>query len=189
MDLDTIQFYDNHAEEYIDQTIGISMNHVYDHFLPLLPTGGHILDVGCGSCRDSAVFQSRGFTITAFDASQSLVKIAQQKFTFPVHCARFDTFTSSERYDGIWASASLLHLQRKDLHKVLSQLRALLKEDGVFYCSFKMYDSAHVDTQGRFFTAMTPDELQKILLDHFRKVTTFTSQGNANEVWCNAVAI
>lgn len=187
MDLATIDFYDNNAQEYIEQTRGISMLHTYQQFLPLISAGGHILDAGCGSCRDSAFFQSKGYKVTAFDASTSLVEIAQKQFTFPIHCASFDSFTTTETYDAIWASASLLHLHREDLLNTLVKLKSLLKLDGIFYCSFKIGHQSRIDDQGRFFTKMTPTILHNTLQLHFNNVKIFTSQGSKDEVWCNGI--
>lgn len=187
MDIATIEYYDNHAQKYIDQTSAISMQQTYDYFLPLISSGGHILDAGCGSCRDSAVFQSKGFRVTAFDASEALVNIAQSRFTFPVYCETFDSFTTTEKYDGIWASASLLHLQENDIHKTLVKLKGMLKLNGIFYCSFKVGLRSRTDGKGRFFTDMTPTILNKHLQRLFNDVTIFTSQGSEDEMWCNGI--
>jgi 2-polyprenyl-3-methyl-5-hydroxy-6-metoxy-1,4-benzoquinol methylase len=65
-----------HAEEFAARTRDLDMTAVYEEFLPLVLPGGHILDAGCGTGRDSAAFLQRGFKVTAFDASKALVEMA-----------------------------------------------------------------------------------------------------------------
>lgn len=184
----TLDFYNDHAAEYVEDTYHISMQHIYDQFLPLIPDGGHILDAGCGSCRDSAFFHSQKFQVTAFDASEALVTIAQGKHPFPIFCATFETFSTEILFDGIWASASLLHLSESEIDQVIPKLKGLLKENGILYCSFKIAKEPYTDDKGRFFIAMTPTKLKHILEPHFTKITVFSCQGIATEVWCNAIA-
>ncbi|QEP42408.1 methyltransferase domain-containing protein [Ectothiorhodospiraceae bacterium BW-2] len=50
---------------------------LYDRFLPYLPATGHILDVGCGSGRDSRAFMQRGYSMTATEPVETLATIAE----------------------------------------------------------------------------------------------------------------
>ena len=64
----TIQYYNKHADEFVSRTVDIDMSEVYPKFTNLLPSGGCILDAGCGSGRDSRYFLSQGFEVVAIDA-------------------------------------------------------------------------------------------------------------------------
>src|SRR6516164_3275264 len=75
----TVAYYDTHAEKYIRDTIGIDMEWFYEPFLALVPAGGHILDVGCGSGRDTLAFLGRGFRVTAIDASAVMARLASER--------------------------------------------------------------------------------------------------------------
>ena len=78
----TAEFYANNAQDYADETLAYDINHVRDRFVSLLPNIGlntsHILDLGCGSGRDSKVFyRYAGFTVTALEASKDLALLAE----------------------------------------------------------------------------------------------------------------
>ena len=45
----TINYYNNNAESYYDQTVNIDFEDLYEKFLKYIPDGGSIMDVGCGS--------------------------------------------------------------------------------------------------------------------------------------------
>jgi SAM-dependent methyltransferase len=63
----TLDYYDSHAEEFLERTATVSIEHLYEPFLALVPQGGRILDAGCGSGRDAAEFARRGYEVVAFD--------------------------------------------------------------------------------------------------------------------------
>ena len=60
MDESTLSYYSANAEAYDAETFHADMRHIYGMFLPLIPPGGRILDLGCGTGRDSAYFLSQG---------------------------------------------------------------------------------------------------------------------------------
>ena len=66
----------------------------------------------------------------------------------------FLDFYEKERYNGIWACSSILHLNSKELLRVLKNISAALKPDGIFYTSFK-YGTFEGERNGRFFNDMT----------------------------------
>ena len=76
---------------------------------------GHILDAGCGSGRDSKAFQELGYAVSAFDASEEICRFATEYLGQEVQCRRFEDVIEENCYDGIWASASLLHVSKKDI--------------------------------------------------------------------------
>lgn len=47
-----------------------------------------------------------GYQIDAFDASAPLAALAEELLNQSVTVTTFENFTSSKRYDGIWACAS-----------------------------------------------------------------------------------
>ena len=60
MDDRTIKFYDQYAEEFFKATVNADVSGLYERFLQYIPEEGHILDLGCGSGRDSKNFIDRG---------------------------------------------------------------------------------------------------------------------------------
>lgn len=158
----TISFYDHNADEYFRETVAIDMSEIYDQFLNLLPSGGKILDAGCGSGRDSLHFLQKGFEVTAFDASAEMVRKASELTKLDVRQMRFKDVHWVEEFNGIWASASLLHLPMRELGSVFEVLINALKTSGVMYASFKEGEGEKIEN-GRFFSYYGETELKNIL--------------------------
>ncbi len=148
---DTLGYYDDNAETFVESTFSVGMNELYDEFLPLIPEGGHILDAGCGSGRDALHFQKHGCRISAFDGSKAIAALAARKTNLPVEHRTFSDVSELSTYDGIWACASLLHLPGAEVPGAIAQLWRALKPRGVFYLSFKVGSGQRKD-KGRHFT-------------------------------------
>ena len=52
--------------------------------------------------------------------------------------ATFDTFLDNRIFDGIWASFSLLHAERKDFPRLLSRIKRSIKPNGLFSIGLKL---------------------------------------------------
>lgn len=187
----TVDYYQQQAEIFYHNTVSVDMAPLYARFLPYLPAGSHIIDAGCGSGRDSLYFANLGFNVSAFDASPALVKLAQQHTGLPVSLCRFEQFNATTPADAIWACASLLHVPKAELTKVMAHLCAQLKPSGIFYCSFK-YGQDEVTRDGRQFTNLDEaalseliSELSLSLLEHWQ--TGDLRPGREQERWLNAV--
>lgn len=148
---DTGDYYEQHAEQFYQDTIGVDMTPLYTRFLAHAPAGKAILDAGCGSGRDALAFKKRGYPVHAFDASEALAHKASELLGQPVARQSFEQFDEAARYGGIWACASLLHLPEKTLPEAFERLWSALLPSGVFYCSFKLGDGERVK-DGRRFT-------------------------------------
>lgn len=163
----TVEFYDNNAETYFETTKDLAgMNDVYDPFLAMIPKGGHILDAGCGSGRDSKNFKDKGYKITAFDASKPLADKASDFIGQKVLNMKFNDVRDKEKYDGVWACASLLHVPKDEIDESLSRLADSLKPGGVLYASFKDGNEESVDGKGRFFSYYDEAALEQLINKH-----------------------
>ena len=118
----TIQYYNKHADEFVSRTVDIDMSELYPKFTNLLPSGGCILDAGCGSGRDSRYFLSQGFEVVAIDASEEMVKCASKLMGQSAVQMKFEDVTFSNEFDGIWACASLLHVKKENFVSTLNIL-------------------------------------------------------------------
>src|SRR5438309_6932977 len=76
---------------------------LYQPFLAHLPPGGHILDAGCGSGRDSRVFLDRGCRVTAIDGSGAMAALASAYLGQAVLHLTFQEITFEACFDGVWA--------------------------------------------------------------------------------------
>jgi SAM-dependent methyltransferase len=149
----TTAFYDAHASEFCEKTVGVDMSELYGPFLGGIPHGGRILDAGCGSGRDSLAFIRKGYHVVSMDASAEMVAVASRLTGQPALLMCFDEIGFDIEFDGIWACASLLHVARPDLPSMVARLRTALKPGGVFYLSFKYGDGERIE-RGRYFTDM-----------------------------------
>lgn len=155
----TLAYYDGEAEAYARATLSSDISDLYPDLLDRLPPGALILDAGSGAGRDIAAFLERDFMVEAFDASAALAALATRRTGVPVAVARFEDWRPPlGRFDGIWCFASLLHVARGELPRVLSQLARSLKEGGWLFASFKEGEGDNVDRHGRRYTNVTVSE-------------------------------
>ena len=61
----TLDYYNKNAKQYCEKTIAINLQENYDKFLKWLPKNDYVLDLGCGSGRDSKYFIDKGYKIKA----------------------------------------------------------------------------------------------------------------------------
>lgn len=160
----TINYYNNNAEDYYKGTVSVDMKALYEKFEKHLPPDASILDCGCGSGRDSKHFIDQGYRVSAFDGSEKLCKKAQKYIGQKVKCVDFANASFPEKFDGIWACASLLHVRITELDKIIGKLFMALKKDGVMYLSFKYGEFAGY-RNGRYFTDMTEMKFLKLIKD------------------------
>ncbi|WP_034424177.1 class I SAM-dependent methyltransferase [Acinetobacter schindleri] len=187
----TIDYYNKHAEEFTASTFKVEMESLYAPFLRYLPEQASILDLGCGSGRDSFAFKNKGYQVEAIDYSAELVKKAKELTGIEVRQQSFYELNESEKYDGIWACASLLHCERTRLKEVIGKLLSALKPNGMLYMSFK-YGNGDRQKDGRQFTDL--DEVQaKALLEQFDRVQqiqqwiTIDQRPERQEKWLNLI--
>lgn len=131
-------------------------------FIRYLPEHASILDLGCGSGRDTLAFKKFGHQVEAIDYSEKLVKKARQLTGLPVQLGSFYELAEQEKYDGIWACASLLHCERDKLSDVLQRILTALKSGGVCYMSFK-YGDQNREKDGRSFTDLNEQQAHDLL--------------------------
>jgi SAM-dependent methyltransferase len=189
---DSITYYENQAETFFAETVDVDMAPLYTRFLARVPAGGHILDAGCGSGRDALAFRRLGYSVTAFEASPTLARMASEHCGFPVEVRRFQEIYWEDAFDGIWACASLLHVPSEELPEVLRRLGHALKPDGVLYASFK-YGSREREFGGRRFTDLDERGLAGLVeaVPALEVVETWVTgdrrEGREGERWLNAV--
>ena len=157
----TLNYYDENAVEFACQTVSIDMHDLYELFISQLPQRDtqSVLDVGCGSGRDANYFARQGYDVTAIDASAELIQWARQHHIssritwYDLDFSSIEKHPWKNKFTGIWACASLLHVPFLKLPFIINSLLDTLTDDGVMYVSFKYGKGERVDEE-RFFCDM-----------------------------------
>jgi SAM-dependent methyltransferase len=155
MDEVTLKFYRQNAQSYADWAKAPSTR--LRVFLALLPPGGTILELGCGAGNHAVVMLAEGFSLRATDGSPEMAEIAARRLGHPVEAMRFDQLDAHQAYDGVWASACLLHVPRDELAGILGRIHRALRPSGLFYASYKMGEGDGRDSLGRYYNYASPE--------------------------------
>ena len=188
----TINYYNTNADKFIENTLFVDFTQTQQRFLARLKKGAFILDFGCGSGRDTRYFLEQGFQVEAIDGSEEMCRLAARYTGVGVRHMLFQELSEKEKYDGIWACSSILHLPLQELAEVMDRMSAALKEKGIIYTSFK-YGRFSGQRNGRFFTDMTEDSfaefMQKTedLVTEEQWVTSDVRPERSEEKWLNLI--
>ena len=187
----TLDYYNKNAKAFVKRTYNLDFSNVQDKFLSYFTSGSKLLDLGCGSGRDSVYFINHGMIVDSVDGSSEICKIASQVAGIPVKKMKFDELSFINTYDGIWACASLLHLNIIELKSVLSKVVRALKTYGFLYISFKYGDFSGIRNE-RYFMDMNEASFTKIVSNfpQLRIVEMFITNDirkDRNEQWFNVI--
>lgn len=149
-----------------------------DTFISLFAPDSKILDVGCAGGFKSKYLTDHGLQVTGIDFSEKLIEIAKRELpeaTFLVMDMQ-NVQELPQEFDGIFAQASLLHIPRADIKKVLQGLLSKLKPDGYLYVAVKGIRADRPNEEAkeendygysykRFFSYFTLEELRTYFND------------------------
>ena len=190
--LGTLTYYNQNAQSFTAATVSVDFTATQTRFTPHLSQGASILDFGCGSGRDTKYFLSQGYQVEAIDGSEELCKLASEYTGIPVTHMLFQELDVEERYDGIWACSSILHLPLEELKPVLEKMAKALKPQGIIYTSFK-YGNFAGERNGRYFTDMTETSFAVLMQDitalktEEQWITSDARPGRGEEKWLNVI--
>jgi SAM-dependent methyltransferase len=188
----SVGYYDRNAAEYFRDTVDADVSQLRARFLAHVPEGGDLLDAGCGSGRDALAFATAGYRVVAFDASGEMTQLARVHTGLPIHQMTFDDVNWREQFDGVWASASLLHVSAVRLPDTIERLAIALRSGGVMYLSLKLGEGERT-VDGRTFTDMSEGALRPMLISAgMRLIDLWTTNDvrldRSAVLWLNALA-
>lgn len=145
-----------------------------NHFLSLLAPGARVLDVGCAGGIKTNYIAEHGFDATGIDFSEKMIVLARERYPavgFAV-LDMYDVGVLTETYDGVFMQATLLHVRKADVMKVLRSICMVLVPGGLLYIAVKVVREDGVEeavkTENdygypyeRFFSYYTLDELKE----------------------------
>jgi SAM-dependent methyltransferase len=190
----SVDYYNSNSESFIKDTRNIDMKKNYEVFLANVPDRGLILDAGCGSGRDSLIFQKLGYRVDAFDGSSSMVSEAKKLTGLNIELSTFEDFEFNRSYNGIWACASLLHVRRANLVSILTRLSEGLISGGVLYSSFKYGNNERLNGE-RYFNDIN-EHVLKAYVDTVPNISVMQTWVTGNrrtndndEKWLNSLLL
>ncbi|MDI5950279.1 class I SAM-dependent methyltransferase [Flavobacterium yafengii] len=169
----TISSYDETANEYFKIVSEFDLIPEIFEFTKLIKQNGRILDLGCGPGHHSKYFSNLDFKVTGIDLSSEMIKLAKKEFAdvnFKVMDI-LDLDFEKNSFDGIWASASLLHIPKNHIKLILNKIKDALINDGILYISLKegkgseLFNDIRYGGVNKFYVYYQLDKIKKILKD------------------------
>lgn len=159
---DSADYYETHAEEFIASTVNADVSKLYAEFEIYLRPACRILDLGCGSGRDSKYFVGKGYEVVAVDPSPAMCRKTVEYSGVTTFVMRAEDLAFESEYDAVWACASLLHVSRENQVDVLRKICQALRPEGILYCSWK-YGNQDRIVNSRSFTDFDENGLDRLL--------------------------
>ena len=188
----TLDYYNLNADKFVASTLQVDFEATQKRFADKLGKGDFILDFGCGSGRDTKYFLEHGYKVDAVDGSKELCRRASEYTGITVKNMMFTELSTKEKYDGIWACSSILHLPKKELKSVFEKMLKALKKGGIIYTSFKD-GTFEGERNGRYFTDFTIQDFRKFVsnleelsIEEYW-ITNDVRQGRGDEKWLNII--
>ncbi len=132
----TIEYYNQNADVFARGTRLVDFTVIQEHFIKMIPSGSKILDFSCGSGRDTKYFLEKGYQVMATDGSVELCRLTRVFTGIEVKEMLSQELDLVNKFDGIWACSSILHLTKQELFSVIRKMHIALKDNGVIYTSF-----------------------------------------------------
>lgn len=143
----TVAAYDGAAVAYRDAAAGpsdVTAAHL-ERFATALDGAGRVLEIGSGPGTDALALEAAGLSVRRTDVTPGFVALLRAAghdadVLDPLDGDLGDPRRPGTPYDGVWASACLLHVDRSDLPVVLARLATATRPGGVLHLSVKEGD-------------------------------------------------
>jgi SAM-dependent methyltransferase len=171
----TVEAYDASAAAFRNRTATEALNVAIADFAAAVGPGGRVLEVGSAGGRDARALEAAGLSVRRTDVAAGFVELLRADgyaadVIDPLTDDLDDPVRPGTPYDGVWANACLLHVDRSDLPVVLRRIADATAPDGTLRFSVKEGDgerwSVHGHISGpRRFTFWRSEPLRELVED------------------------
>ncbi|MBO0842743.1 MAG: methyltransferase domain-containing protein [Nocardioides sp.] len=198
----TVAAYNASATAYAEgrgSSIPEAVRPLVERFVEGVGEEAHVLEIGSGPGLDALALEAAGVRVRRTDISAGFVShLRRQGYA----ASQLDPLTDNlldpvhpELYDGVWASATLLHVARPDLPTVLARLAGVTRPGGMLHVSLKEGDGEDWSRHGnvdapRLFVYWREEALRTVLegagwvVDSVERTRTHS----LGEVWLDVFA-
>ncbi len=190
--MDAIDYYNKYATKIFEETVELDMEKPRQEFLRYLEEGDTILDLGCGSGRDSLAFYEQGYDVTPLDASAEMCNLAEIHTGLEVLQMHYEDMEFDNVFDGIWGCGALIHIPEKERRVILEKIVDAMRQGGILFLSFREGDFEGFQGE-QYFCDCTEEKLERILRDtrrlEIKKLWISRGGGHgSNGQWVNVLA-
>ena len=129
----TIQIYEKNALGWDKHRPRVFFEKAWlDKFIALLPSGGRVIDIGCGAGEPiSSYLISRGIDVTGLDAAEAMLEIGKSRFPHAnwVHMDMRELDLDG-KFDGIISWDGFFHLKQEEQRQTLRKFADHLASEG-----------------------------------------------------------
>lgn len=190
---DIIALYERHAEawdQYRAADLALEREWM-DRFVALLPSGGSVLDLGCGSGQPIARhLLARGFAVVGVDSSPTLIAKCRSRFPNAEWIvADMRAVSIDRRFDGLIAWDSFFHLSHEDQRAMFTVFRAHAAPGAaLLFTTGPRHGEAHGSFHGEslYHASLSPAEYLELLESHGFRVSGHVEEDAAcggHTVW------
>ena len=163
--MDAIDYYNKYAAKIFEETVEEEVSEKFrDEFLSYLDEGDAILDLGCGSGRDSLDFYERGYDVTPLDGAEEMCRLAEVHTDLEVLCEKYEDMDFDDAFEGVWAREAFIRVPKDEIRGILLKVRNSLTKNGVFYTSVSEGEFEGFSGE-LYFTDYEKSELEELLED------------------------
>jgi ubiquinone/menaquinone biosynthesis C-methylase UbiE len=180
----TIQTYERIAPAYFERHRDRSViEDNIDQFDKRLSRGSTILDIGCGPGFDSQTLRNLGHFVVGMDLCSRMLQLGKQHYPGPYIKGDMVNLPFQNAADGLWVSASLLHIARDAVESVLAEFHRVLKPGGTLFVAVKegsgtKWEPVPYDVDGeRRFTYWSINSLEQAISKSGFQIDSVHSNG------------
>ena len=173
MDKQTIETYDRDAERIAQLHSSLTPDRLYTLITEHFTKTGNTLDVGCGIGRDTQWLNQHGYPALGVDASEGMLKQAQQLYPqvrFIKDSLPDLNSLNGQTFQNILCSAVLMHLDKANLEQACLKLLDLLQAEGHLIISIRATDTTDHRENGKLYEPIDINTFKQFFLQHQCKI-------------------